>query len=121
MSTFQTIFKTLRINAGFTQQELAKRMKVSQSTITMWENGKRQPDIETLEEIADLFNVDMNYLTGVSRKTTKILNQSQHDLLMLYDQLNEEGQQIVLHTAEGLVASKQYIKTHSEDSVVETA
>lgn len=114
MSTFQNTFKSLRISSGLTQQELGDRLSVSQSTITMWENGKRQPDIETLEEIADFFNVDMNYLIGISEKTTRIIDQNQHDLLVLYDQLNDEGQQIVIHTIEGLIASKQYIKTLSD-------
>ena len=30
----------------------------------MYELGKREPDFETLEAIADLFNVDMNFLLG---------------------------------------------------------
>lgn len=121
MASFKTIFKELRTNAGLTQQELSKSLGVSQSTITMWENGKRQPDIETLEGIADYFNVDMNYLTGVSESTTRILNQKQYELLSFFDQLNPEGQALLFNYASDLVATKRYIKTHSEDSVVEPA
>lgn len=31
-----------RVNTGLTQQELAKKMGVSRSTVIDWENGKRQ-------------------------------------------------------------------------------
>ena len=117
MSSFQLRFKELRTAAGFTQQELAKRFDVSQSTITMWENGKRQPDIETLEFIADFFNVDMNYLTGTSSKTTRILDRNQYELISLYDQMNEAGQAKLRDFAVDLVASGRYKKSFSSSRV----
>ena len=39
-------------------------LKVSRSTIGMYETGSREPDFETCEAIADIFNVDMDYLLG---------------------------------------------------------
>lgn len=36
----------------------------------MWETGNRTPDSETLEMIADYFNVDIDYLLGRTDKTT---------------------------------------------------
>ena len=117
MASFQTKFKELRNSAGFTQQELAKKFGVSQSTITMWENGKRQPDLETMECIADFFNVDMNYLTGTSSRTTKILDQDQFELISLYDLLNEDGRAKLREYASDLVASGRYKKAGSEARV----
>ena len=38
----------------------------------MYETGKREPDYETLELIADFFNVDTDYLLGRTQKTTVI-------------------------------------------------
>lgn len=110
MSTFQSVFKDLRTRSRFTQQELAEKLKVSQSSITMWENGKRQPDIETLEMIADFFNVDMNYLTGVSGRTTRIIDEDRLELLDLFDQLNQKGQSKLLEYAADLVSSNNYVK-----------
>lgn len=54
----------LRKSENLTQQELAAIIGVAKSTISMYENDQREPDFETLEAIADYFNVDMNYLTG---------------------------------------------------------
>lgn len=108
MASFHTKFKELRLVSGYTQQELARKLDVSQSSITMWENGKRQPDLETLEVIADFFNVDMNYLTGVSDSTTRILNQEQFELLQIFDALNPEGREKLRGYAMDLIASKRY-------------
>lgn len=64
MSSFQTRLKELRLEEQLTQAELAAAIGISKSTISMYENGNREPDFETLEAFADYFNVDMNYLTG---------------------------------------------------------
>ena len=73
MSNFQTVLKELRKSKGLTQDELAKIFKISRSTIGMYENGSREPDYETLELIADFFNVDIDFLLGRSNKTTKLI------------------------------------------------
>lgn len=72
MGTFDSIFKQLRLAKGYTQEELAKALKISRSRVGMYETGARKPDFETLELIADFFNVDINYLLGHTTKTTYI-------------------------------------------------
>ncbi len=66
MSSFRVRLKELRLEEHLTQAELASIIGISKSTISMYENGNREPDFETLESFADYFNVDMNYLTGYS-------------------------------------------------------
>lgn len=66
MSKFSERIKGLRTERGITQEQLASMLKVSRSTIGMYESGRREPDFETSEAIADIFNVDMDYLTGRS-------------------------------------------------------
>ena len=74
MGNFQSVLKSLRTERGLTQDGLSKALKVSRSTIGMYENGSREPDYETLELIADYFNVDIDYLLGRTDKTTKLIN-----------------------------------------------
>lgn len=64
MGTFKDMLKYLRNRDKLSQFELAEKLGVAKSTISMYEVGKREPDFETLEAIADLFNVDMNFLLG---------------------------------------------------------
>lgn len=77
MGDFKNVFRNLRIKSGYTQDGLAEALGISRSAISMYENGNREPDFETLERIADFFNVDMNYLLGSSTKTTVIQNDSE--------------------------------------------
>ena len=72
MGKFQNILKSLRVAKGLTQDELSKQLNISRSTIGMYEKGAREPDFETLELIADYFNVDTDYLLGRTVKTTYI-------------------------------------------------
>lgn len=64
MSSFSDNLVYLRQRNGMSQQDLADRSGCSRSAIGMYETGKREPDIETLEAFADIFNVDMDFLTG---------------------------------------------------------
>lgn len=66
MPNFSSRIKQLRTERGITQEQLASMLKVSRSTIGMYESGKREPDFETSEAIADIFNVDMDFLMGRS-------------------------------------------------------
>lgn len=56
----------LRKRSGLSQQALSDRLGITRSAIGMYETGKREPDLETLEVFADFYNVDMNTLTGRS-------------------------------------------------------
>ena len=61
---FRERLRELRQNKGLSQSQLADALNISKSAISMYELGKREPDLETLEGIADFFNVDINYLLG---------------------------------------------------------
>jgi transcriptional regulator with XRE-family HTH domain len=66
LTTFAERLKHLRKNKELTQEKLAEVLNISKSSISMYENGNREPDFENLEIIADFFNVDLNYLLGKS-------------------------------------------------------
>ena len=73
MKKFKLVLKELRKDNDMTQEELAKKLSVAKSTVSMYENGNRFPDKETIEAIADLFNVDIDYLYGRTATTTKYM------------------------------------------------
>ena len=68
MNKYGLRLKQLREQAGYSQEELAKLLNTSRSRIGMYEQGRRQPDFEMQEAIADLFNVSFDYLFGRSEQ-----------------------------------------------------
>ena len=64
MSKFSDTLVYLRKRAGFSQQELADKMEVSRSLVGMYESGQRMPSYEMLEALADIFNGNIDFLTG---------------------------------------------------------
>lgn len=64
MNGFSDMLKYFRKRAGLTQQELADAVCVTRSRIANYEQSTREPDFETLELLADFFNVDINNLMG---------------------------------------------------------
>lgn len=67
MAHFSDRLKLLRREHNLSQMELARQLGcVSKSSVNMYERGEREPSFETLEAIADYFNVDLDYLLGKS-------------------------------------------------------
>ncbi|MDO4565217.1 MAG: helix-turn-helix transcriptional regulator [Clostridia bacterium] len=54
--------RELRIQKGLTQQRIALELNMSQNSVSRYENGERQADYATLIQIADYFNVSVDYL-----------------------------------------------------------
>ena len=91
MSDFKDMLKYLRNRENLSQAELAQKLGVGKSTISMYEVGKRQPDFETLELIADFFNVDMNFLLGKQILTAKDSREISSILANTEELLQQEG------------------------------
>ena len=58
------ILKNLRIERNLSQQQMAKLLFVSRSSVANWETGGRIPDLMILTRIAKLLDVDISLLTG---------------------------------------------------------
>lgn len=52
----------LRRENGLTQVELAEKLNYSDKAVSKWERGESLPDISVLKQIADMFNVTVDYL-----------------------------------------------------------
>lgn len=65
---FSLRLKGLRESHNLSQQSFANIINVSQSTVGMWESGKRTPDSEMLAKIADYFDISVDYLIGRSNE-----------------------------------------------------
>lgn len=67
--------KELRIKNNLSQTELAKKVDISQRSISNYENGQSDPDIETLKKLAQYFHTTIDNLVGY--ETPYLIDKSQ--------------------------------------------
>jgi transcriptional regulator with XRE-family HTH domain len=60
--TFGEKLKKARMEAGYTQNELANKLTVSRAAIAKWETDRGMPDVANLKAIAEALSVSMDYL-----------------------------------------------------------
>lgn len=113
MNKLGTRLKELREERGYSQQQLADLLHLSRSTIEMYEHGKRDPNTETKEAIADFFNVNMDYLFGrdgsPSPNPEEILSKDEKILISSYRLLNAAGKRRIQEYAEMIQGRAEYI------------
>ena len=51
-----------RVNAGKTQSDTAKYMRVSKQTVSNWENGTTTPDLRQSRKLADYYEIPLDYI-----------------------------------------------------------
>lgn len=64
MSKFAERLRTLRDDMGLSQKDLADFVGTSKSSINMYERGEREPGFRMQENLADFFNVSIDFLLG---------------------------------------------------------
>ena len=56
--------KELRKQRNITMKELGSKLNLAESTISLYESGKREADYQTLKRLSEFFNVSIDYLLG---------------------------------------------------------
>lgn len=62
---FGVKLKELRIEKGLSQRKLGELLGVCNQTVSFWETGSREPDLDALVRIAEHFDVSVGYLLGI--------------------------------------------------------
>ena len=62
--------RSLRTEKGMTQDQLAEAIHVTRQAVSNWENGKTEPDIDTLTRIAEIFEVSIERVLYGEKKAT---------------------------------------------------
>lgn len=51
-----------RVNAGMTQEEVAKALRVSKNTVLNWEKGKVSPKYAQFKMLCDIYDISEDYI-----------------------------------------------------------
>lgn len=119
MGTFSDSIKKARLKSGYSQKDVANAVGVAKSTYSLYESGKREPNVDTIKKIASFLNTSGDILLGI--EDSDITTEKQNNdikLLDLYRQLNGEGQQRVIDYTEDLVSSSRYSEKNDHSEMV---
>ena len=64
--------RELRQSRGMTMKELGERINVAESTISLYETGKRQPDISTLRMLSAILGASVDYIVGIDTESAEL-------------------------------------------------
>ncbi len=73
MFDFGMLLKQLRESRGYSQAQLAQKINKSKSAISRYESNLKIPPTETLIDLAILYNVSLDYLVGIDKKQSVII------------------------------------------------
>ncbi|OQQ84898.1 helix-turn-helix domain-containing protein [Ligilactobacillus salivarius] len=97
--------KKLRKEKGLRQSELATTLHVSQQAVGSWETGRTVPGADTLNVLADYFNVTTDYLLGrpEKKKEKQNVELTDDDIIMTYQgkELSDEDREIIKRLMNG--------------------
>ena len=111
MASFEERLRHLRKEKGLSQAELAAKLHVINTTVSIWERGVRKPEMGTMERICEFFDVSLAYLLGTidERQSTtdpedkRAYRESAHDQqlnnMIIYSELSDESKA----TVEGVI------------------
>lgn len=120
------LLKKLREEKGLTQSELGKELGISPSTVGMYEQGRRVPDVPILKKMSAFFNVSIDYLLenvnhNVPTKMPKDLNKFLQQSEIIFDgdtyNLTDEDRDLVMRSLEvAFLAAKRANKRKKGDT-----
>ena len=94
--------KMLREKKGISQAQLGRMLGVTQQTVNKYENYTTEPDIATLERLAEYFNTSVDYLVGntdIERKYEVVykcdLSASEMAVMEEYRSAEDSGKEII--------------------------
>ena len=99
--------KDIRTRKGLTQSEVASALGVSSVVYSRYENGKRQPSIDTLVQMADIFGVTVDYLLGRQDIEDSTLSEYELHLLIASRNADERAKQDALNMLLAHATSKK--------------
>lgn len=113
------LLRNARLAKNLKQEDVAKILGVKKNTISNYETGKSEPDIDSFITICDLYEIDYTDTIykayGAQIKTApaiqKQLAEADQNLEVLienYKTLNEEGQESLVNYSDILVSSGKY-------------
>ncbi len=95
---FPEQLRNARKAVGYTQQQVADAMGITNSTYCGYETGKRQPDVKKIKQLADILQTSGDILleTGFDAEEEGYSIEKQNEVIALFESLQPEFQECAL-------------------------
>lgn len=115
---FADRLKIARKESHLTQKQVADFIGISEGAYCSYEKAKREPNIEKIRLLSQLFDVSADFLINNNKyNKNPILNDNEKKLLEIYNSFNEKGKEKLLETADDMYASKKYESTEQRNNL----
>lgn len=99
--------KEIRKQQKMNQEEFAKQFNITQKTYSNYENEITQPDLKTLMEIADKYNVSVDFILGRNfNNELGYINDSEKELINAFRQLKPINQIKIIAEIKGILIAQ---------------
>lgn len=82
--------KVLRKEKGLTQEQLGEKFYVSSRTVSRWETGSNLPDLQTLIELAEFYEIDIREIINGERKSENMDKEMKETLVKVSEYSDSE-------------------------------
>lgn len=99
MSVLGNRLRKAREKKKLNQVEVFKKTKINNKTLSRYENGGSEPDLETLKILASLYEVSVDWLTGATDNPNikkESIEEIERRLLEEFDKLSQEDKDYVI-------------------------
>lgn len=101
MESFGNRLAALRKSRGLTQEDLAERLNISPQAVSKWENDLTSPDLDTLSQLAEIFEVSADELLGRVRKEAHLVEEGKrkdiNQMLLRIRVNSSEGDKVMVN------------------------
>lgn len=110
--SFSERLKQARIRSGYTQQQVADLMGITNSTYCGYETGKRQPDVAKIKMLSRILKTSGDFLleTGYEKKETKVKDHQLEKIIHCYNEMDDAGRESLADQADYLLIKHPHTK-----------
>ena len=84
MLEIKTRLRDLREDHDYHQKTLSEKINIPRSTYANWESGGSDFDIDCADKIASIYNVNLDYLLGISNVISKTTNKLDLNMISIH-------------------------------------
>jgi transcriptional regulator with XRE-family HTH domain len=105
--------RKLRKEKGWSQNQLAQKIDINTRNISLYESGKATPSSETVQKLANLFNVSTDYLFNDEPENIASMGIKDKSLISLFEEIDKmtEDEKNAIRIFVEAIAFKRKVKS----------